>query len=388
MKWWAGLLLPATLLAACAEAATITVRKDGTGDYSVIQHALDVAAAGDTILIGPGEYLEHSAVRFPAWSHDIESYANVVVDNLTIIGAGAEQTIIGPETYAGDSTTASPKTITYIEDSDLRVEDLCVRNCRTGLFVQGRLFVDRCEFYDCYVNVWWEAIGSGGWIRDSQFDVVTPSFPISIDIINDGGAGDILIEDCSVRHSLTLIDGVNGVEVRNCQFSTGALGMQLYGHASAHLDNCVLSGMSAGGIELAAGSLAYCAVDNSEIGGGNVALASMGTGSRFEVTNSRLVGGTAAIILFGANSGACRVSGCDFGKGTGPAMSCRAWGAGTVHDLRNNYWGTTDDSTIQSWIIDHADDPNIGATVLYSPFAGQSVPSESTSWGDLKASFR
>lgn len=59
-----------------------------------------------------------------------------------------------------------------------------------------------------------------------------------------------------------------------------------------------------------------------------------------------------------------------------------------THDLRNNFWGTTSETDIQSWIIDSNDDPSIHATVLYTPFAGQSVPTESTSWGDLKALWR
>jgi hypothetical protein len=56
--------------------------------------------------------------------------------------------------------------------------------------------------------------------------------------------------------------------------------------------------------------------------------------------------------------------------------------------MSDNYWGTTDEVTIQSWIIDHSDNPQIGGTVLYSPFAGQSVPAESTTWSDLKVLFR
>jgi len=35
---------------------TITVKKDGTGDYIIIQIAVDSAKAGDTILVHPGFY--------------------------------------------------------------------------------------------------------------------------------------------------------------------------------------------------------------------------------------------------------------------------------------------------------------------------------------------
>ena len=122
-------LLLLLLAADVAAGATITVRKDGTGNYAVIQQALDVAAAGDTILIGPGEYLELSAVRLPSYTWDVETCAHVTVDDLTIIGAGADQTFIGPTVYSGVYGVFSPKAITYLEGGNIRIADVCVRNC-------------------------------------------------------------------------------------------------------------------------------------------------------------------------------------------------------------------------------------------------------------------
>ena len=45
---------------------------------------------------------------------------------------------------------------------------------------------------------------------------------------------------------------------------------------------------------------------------------------------------------------------------------------------------TISEATIRLLTQDHADGPQIGATVLCRPFAGQSVPAESTSWGGSK----
>jgi len=42
------------VLVSSAPAATWTVERDGTGDFTVIQEAGDVAADGDTIRIGRG----------------------------------------------------------------------------------------------------------------------------------------------------------------------------------------------------------------------------------------------------------------------------------------------------------------------------------------------
>jgi hypothetical protein len=167
------LLQPLTallLVAHTALGATISVRKDGTGDFAVIQQALNAAAAGDTILIGPGEYLDKTWIRFPAWTHDIESYANVTVDNLTIIGEGADQTFIGPATYSGNQSTNLPMVATYIDGGDIRIAGLSLRNCIAGVFVLGRLFMDHCVLTNNDINVSWDPVGQ--WRLDTGFPVL------------------------------------------------------------------------------------------------------------------------------------------------------------------------------------------------------------------------
>ncbi len=46
-------------------ASTIYVRKDGTGDYSTIQAAIDAALPGDLIMVGPGTYSENVIMNKP-----------------------------------------------------------------------------------------------------------------------------------------------------------------------------------------------------------------------------------------------------------------------------------------------------------------------------------
>lgn len=380
------LLVP--LITGTAQSATITVMKDGSGDFTVIQAALDVAAAGDTILIGPGEYLEYSTVRFPAWTWDIESYANVMVDDLTIIGAGADQTFIGPAVYSGSYSIETPKVVTYYEGGDIRISGVCLRNSHSGVYMKGRLFMDDVVLSDNYINVLWSAVGSGGWIRYCQFDVWTPSSPISIDIVNRGGASDILVENCTVRRSLTLIDGVQGITFRGCEISGTSTAMHVYGSSHVYVEDCRIDDVTTLGILLAMGSGSTCEITDSEIVSAQAAIKSDQSGGRFIVTGSRLEGRTFAVLIAEGGSGACQISNSDLLRTSGHFVRCGLGGTPVTHDLRNSYWGTTDEATIRSWIIDHEDDPGIAATVLYSPFAGQSVPTEATSWGDLKALYR
>ena len=57
-------------------------------------------------------------------------------------------------------------------------------------------------------------------------------------------------------------------------------------------------------------------------------------------------------------------------------------------DLTNNYWGTTDADSIAMWIQDINDDSSIHSAANYLPIADGPVPTESTSWGAVKAMFR
>ena len=71
------------------------VEKDGSGDFTAIQPALDATAPRDSVLIGPGRFTETEVVTVPGWTEDI--YATVWNDSISIIGSGVDVTIIGPE---------------------------------------------------------------------------------------------------------------------------------------------------------------------------------------------------------------------------------------------------------------------------------------------------
>jgi hypothetical protein len=138
-----------------AGARTWNVRKDGTGDYVVIQDAVDHAAAGDTIKIGPGRFEEKRPFSsFPVaaaekWTFDV--CAAVTVSDLTIIGSGVDQTIIGPPARLWIDP-AEPKIIcTTPLVGRLVVEDLAMENVFNGIYRTegGTLEVRRCRSLGC-----------------------------------------------------------------------------------------------------------------------------------------------------------------------------------------------------------------------------------------------
>ena len=73
MRWsvLVGLIVVPAALALSpltASASTWLVEKDGSGDFAVIQDAVDASAEGDTIKIGRGRYEDFFDFEAPAWT--------------------------------------------------------------------------------------------------------------------------------------------------------------------------------------------------------------------------------------------------------------------------------------------------------------------------------
>ncbi len=84
-----AILAVAALSPVKTSAKTWYVEKDGSADFTVIQNAVDAAAAGDTIRIGPGRFEEFRGYVYPAGVYDICLYNTH--SELTVFPPIAEQ---------------------------------------------------------------------------------------------------------------------------------------------------------------------------------------------------------------------------------------------------------------------------------------------------------
>ena len=151
-------------LAASAQSATWYVERDSSGDFIVIQDAVEAAADGDTISIGPGRYDEFVDVVGPAWTEPAVVW--VRKDNLVFIGSGVEETRIGPAEYFNPPGVL-PKIICAIDDYRASFTNLTIENCREGLYWSyGGFEVSDCAILNC-------EIGVAAWAEDgASFDNV------------------------------------------------------------------------------------------------------------------------------------------------------------------------------------------------------------------------
>jgi hypothetical protein len=359
-----------------AEGATITVMKDGSGDFTLLQPAADSAAPGDTILIGPGRWLEVTPFFFNSGVRR-DAHLVVRVDDLTIIGTSNEDVIIGPTVY--NDLGGYPVGVVIAENvSTTRIETLRVENLRSGIYGLGNLSIESCIAASC----------EGGFEAEGPLSIVGSRAEFCS---NDGIAilaGASRIEDCqlfSCKYGISLVRPNGRSDVASTTIEDCKVGIQF---------------------DQTLGTLRQCSIIDSEIVG--VAVT---TGASVEMTDNYL-DQNAQHIDFGNSSsllgirnrlgqfsrygiwiespGSFLWNNNDFlYSAQYQVYVSQGFEQIPIHyDFTGNYWGTADAGIIADNIYDLNDDINVRAIIDFNPFAEQPVPVESSSMGEFKAQFR
>ena len=371
------------MLAATAGARTWRVELDGSGDFTDIQPAVDASAAGDTILIGPGRFDTFHPCVAPAWTE--ETVVWVTRDNLTFIGAGREETIIGPATYYGPYGFA-PKGICSIDGYDGVIKDLTIENMRTGLYWwRGSFLMEDCRISGDDASfepmVVWPL---GATIRSCTINAHSSGLGCIIGM----SSRDIAFENCEFLGggtALTIRDSTQNVRIAGCRFVNSGNAIHCDQASSMAVVDCDFEWVQNGAIDVWNGSQAliervqicHAAYGISAASGGTV------TGSNIVVEGTWYAGVLACCNAF------ITIHNSHLLPAMGPAVKCEGqWAHSQLPDLTGCYWGTTDADAIRAAIWDANDTSETNAVVSFEPFANGPVPTERTSWGDLKASFR
>jgi hypothetical protein len=375
----AAIALCVILAAARADARTWRVERDGSGEFTTLQPALDGAAPGDTILIGPGRYTEFAPFDGPGGLEP--TYAGVGVDNLTLRGTDRDAVIIGPSVASFQGF--GPKGIyTTWDVRTVRIEQLTVENVRDGAYLVGQVLVDDCVFRKCDLGV------SG--VDDRELVVRRCRFEGNIGdgmlAIGWGGTG-VEVSDCRFVDNVTGLDFLrtpNGI-VSHCTFQGGRVGVQYEQGASGTVADCSFTNVQVAAA--AAALLADLRLDRNVMTGGTEQIV-VDSSSHISGTQNTLNGGSYATVEFNGNCTA-DFHGNDILKRGGWLVYADTYlGAAFTIDLQNNYWGLTDAAAIAAAIRDGNDDPSIHAVVEFEPFAGGTVPTAQLSIGELKARYQ
>ena len=380
----AAVLLVSLSLQQQAAARSWQVGQDGMGDFSVIQDAVDAAASGDTIRIGPGRYDDGETITTPGWTE----FVRVVVrqEELTIIGAGNGSTIIGPDDpwSLSDGDNRGIEYGTWWGNERLSISGIQFENMAFAIngAPGSELIVGDCSFNGNNYSVF--SYQGSTKIYSSTFEFM----PRDGAMVHSHSDSSLLVQDCRFRlddvhqwnQKAMHVQNCLNASIENCSFIDGAFGMQLLGVPVAEVENCSLTGQSDRAIVCMGGnfSISDCIMENLEYGvfvSSPHSNISMHGTSMFDVAQ--------ASFLFDT-IGEVTVNDCILAKGA----TCTVWQFLCAKDdelphldFTNNDWGTSCADSIAAWIsvCDYVVD--------YVPFQGQSVPAESASFGDVKAMY-
>ncbi len=362
-------------------AGTWQVEKDGSGDFLIIQDAVDAAAPGDTIQIGPGRFDDFADFTAPAWTREV--IIGVTKNNLVFIGAGPEESIIGPEVMY-EPPGLPPMGIACIENYFCEFRNLRMENVYNGVYWSfGRVEVINCTFFGCPNGVILFNEG-GGLIQDSTF---VSTFGLHIGIVTHSPCQDVLVSNCNFSGPGGGVDfnGTSNAVVSSCQF-TCAKPIH-FGQGSEGIADHNISSDPAGlGIWVSSNSSAV--LTENEIYG---YFASLYLDSGAHVTGSGNIfsGGSEVATIFISSASSVSLNGNHILKSGDWAVFLEYFFNEQIEqDLTGNYWGTTDSDSISSWIWDFNDDPSIHSVVNFEPIADEPLPADQKSFGSVKAMFR
>lgn len=381
--WGLPLLFVVMVAAQPVESRVWRVAKDGSGDFAVIQDAVDASASGDTVMIGPGRFSEYTDHTYAGnlW----HTYVHIVSGSLTLIGAGENATVVGAESSGIWEPWEHAVGILYYPSdasSAIVVESLTVEDVVEGCYAEnGRVSISYCTFRRNRLGVWTHTPGT---VQSCSFEAVS-----DYGVITSSPSRDFSVAQCEFRNSDTAIyfSGVANVTVRECSV-IDCLNVGGLNQCSGSLMHNTLSATLGGGL-VVYGPGSYVISDNTFDGGG--ANIYFGLGANNVICERNVFRGSrdAAIDIVNCSP---RITHNDILKDRGCSVILSGFPQlpDRYLDMTENYWGTSSSDSISAWIFDGYDIavPELHGFVNFQPFSSVPVPTERTSLGSVKALFR
>ena len=384
MKWQIIVTLFALIcMPQILHAKTWAVAKGGVGDFAVIQEAIDVSAPGDTIQIGPGRFSEYRTYTYTGGDWFV--YVNVVIENLTLIGAGAGQTLIGPESQGTWELGDNSAGIVYgldVSSGTISVAELSITDVVWGSYVDRGVF--------SFVNLAFSRGVYGAVVYvEGVFSGCSFEGESLIGISTHSPAKDVNVVECSFVDSRESFNFqlTENVSLLNCTIERCLSAGQFDRSSGEARGNIAQDGLGAGIVVVGSGALLFA--DNVLDGGLYNLVVSNGANNLTCLGN----------VFKNAELDAINIANCTpvinnnhIFKGGEYAVKIEGYSQSPlVHvDLKNNYWGTTEADSILAWIYDSNDQivPSHYGVVDFEPFSAVPVPNDDESFGSFKAMFR
>jgi len=359
--------------------ATWKVEKDGSGDFTLIQDAINTASPGDTIQIGTGRF--EDLASFKREGAQYNAHAVIDLSELTVQGAGANETIIGPPT--GPGTNTSPYGIVGTEISRTTIERLTVENCIEGISVHGPS--TRIEGALLRQNQFGVQMRPTDWgaVRNSMFSFNSLR---GIIVFAGDGSQNVTVERCQFEGDALGLDFQSQDNVvRDCTFSGTIVGLQFSFGATGTVQRCFFS-ENIGNVGLGLLDASSATLTDSRFAQVSTTNVNVSNGSNLTGSGNVFHGGGQYTIRIVPTASIDLRESHIFNNGGWSALVETGVIVPKTFDLRDNYWGTTDAAQIVEWIHDGTDDGS-GSEILFEPFYDHPVPIKATGFGNLKSLF-
>lgn len=389
------------LAAAPAFSHTWLVEKSGSGDFEVIQDAVDASATGDTIRIGSGQ--------FDDWEPYFDTYVRnvrILVESkdLSFIGEEDGSTVVGPDSAWNQGDPESIGML-VLSESEIIVKNIHFRNLRNGYITWAGAvsLISNCQFSTNRSSAFF--FGGQNHVGYSQVSGCTfrggspvktlhitaayqdsirvdgctfefaPSSPLNQGVFMSGGRSLIANSRFVGANSCIQVDRGASVTVRNCEFTdNGTCHVVASGGVGIEILDCTMTGQDR--VFAAAGNEPYSFImERSVVSDVHDAAIVAYKLEHGHVWDSILSGGDKGVVLF-------------INHQYDPVQPVTQELTTSVFDMRDNYWGTDDPDSIQVLIDDSHDDPECPYTILWEPYKTEPVAAEKTPLGGLKSMFR
>lgn len=303
----------------------------------------------------------------------------ITTDNLTIVGAGIDETIIGPAGEGIDYQHFSPKCIWAGDIENLAIGQLTIRNCYTGTY--GSTYSNRVEY------VKYDTINIGLFIQGEILDVGYCSF-IGVgnstnSVVHLPNCRYSRVHNCNFRGCSVYIESVEDYAIRDCAFNEGQGAVSVLDGSVGTIERCTVNNPVNVGFNI---DTSRCTMNNVEIAGGRSGLWLQGgefVGAGLTITGTSLRG----FYVFDPTY--VSVHGSNIIPASGWAIYMETWGQSPsyTYDFSGNYWGVTDSTAVATSIWDGHDSDSINDYIDFTPFELQLEVQRQT-MGAIKALFR
>ncbi len=386
------------LIASRGSATVWRVERDGSGDFAVIQAAVDVAASGDTILVGAGRYDDKQLFGNPPWQQYVRILA--VKPELTIIGAGATLTIVGPALPWTD-VQDEDKGIYITGDGQAAPPSLCVRGMRfenSGIGIHAETSAGTIRVHDCEFRGNTTSIASfcrSTEVTECRFLSLADSWGYHVNAIGQDSlriSSSVFELESQPSHIKVLLNAQSTVlaTIADSEFRGGRLGASVSNGTRAEFRNCLFDGQGLYGVAV---NVADVLMEDSVIRNQSSALFMTGPGGLWMLDRVSFANVRDATLEYG-NLGGGYIRNCTLAKGSRFVV----WDVNMYPvdgptpitlDMANNWWGTSDPDSIRAWVYDSSDQPTRPYYyVQWNPYRSEPLAAQGKNLGDVKALYR